>query len=141
MRRVIGFACCLALTLAGAAAAHAQDAARFDGAWNVVLFCPRSADGALPFTFRFAATVTNGTLNGVNGVAGHPGWMTLDGQINPDGAANLDADGLTGNAAYNVDQTQRGVPYHHPVTARFDATRGTGQWTTTRTCDFTFTRQ
>jgi hypothetical protein len=139
VRRGFIFAIGLATALTNAAA-HAQDARRFDGVWSVVLACPKSPEGALP-TFRFAAMVTNGTLHGVNGVAGRPGWMTLDGQIRPDGAAALDADGLTGNAAYNVNQAQRGVPYHHAMAAHFDATRGAGQWTTTRVCDFTFTRQ
>ncbi len=140
MRRVIGLAFGLAPILAGADLADAQDSARFDGNWNVVLHCPRGQSGALPFTFRFAARVTAGSIHGENGVAGRPGWMTLDGTIQPDGRATLDASGLTGQSAYNTDQTERGVPYHHPVTAHFDGSQGNGQWVTDRVCSFIFTR-
>jgi hypothetical protein len=141
MRRVIGLAFGLALGLAGAGAAHAQDSARFDGDWAVVLHCPHSSDGALPFTFGFIATVAGGTLHGANGVAGRPGWLSLDGPIQSSGDAALIANGLTGDSKYNIKQTQRGVPYRYPVSAHFEAASGTGQWVSRRVCVFTFTRE
>ena len=114
---------------------------RFDGTWNVILACPKSPDGALPFTFRFIAGIKNAVLHGENGTAGQPGWMTLDGTIQSDGSAALDAHGLTGMTPYNANQVIRGVPYRHDVTAKFSDNRGTGSWPTPRVCDFTFTRQ
>jgi hypothetical protein len=129
----------LAALASGATQAGAAEG-RFDGAWSVILACPKAPDGALPFTFRFAATVTGGVLHGENGAAGHPGWMVLDGPIQPDGGAALNARGLTGGPAYNVNNTARGVPYRHDVTAHFNGAGGTGQWVTNRVCDFTFTR-
>ena len=140
MRRVIGFALCAALSVAGAAAARAQDA-RFDGNWSVVLHCPRSPDGALPFTFRFAGTVAASELHAQFGQPGASPSLTLDGPIQPNGDAALTANGVTGHSQYNIDQTQRGVPYTYPVSAHFEATGGTGQWITSRTCVFTFTPQ
>jgi hypothetical protein len=131
----------LLTVLASAGIASAADPDRFDGRWNVVLACPRSPDGALPFTFRFVADVHGGVLHGENGQQNQPGWMSLDGRIEPDGAAALQAHGLTGHSAYNINQTARGVPYEHDVTARFDAAHGAGTWVAFRTCDFTFTRQ
>jgi hypothetical protein len=124
----------------GATAARTADASGFDGAWAVTLNCPASPDGAMPFTFRFAAQVSGGRLHGENGLAGTPGWMSLDGPIQPDGTAVLDASGVTGRSAYNIHSTGAGVAYHHSVSAHFDADRGAGQWVTTRTCDFAFTR-
>jgi hypothetical protein len=117
------------------------DVSRFDGRWAVTLTCPRSPDGALPFRFNFPAEVRGGVMHGENGVAGQPGSMTLDGKIGDDGAAVLDASGLTGMSAYNVDQTVRGVPYHHSVTAQFGSAAGSGHWVADRTCDFTFRRR
>ncbi len=118
----------------------AADTGAFDGTWSVTLACPQSPDGALPFTWVFAAEVRDAMLHGEHGQKDWPGWLTLDGRIGPDGGANLEARGVTGNAAYNTNQTARGVPYMHPVTAHFDAAQGTGTWTTDRICDFTLTR-
>ena len=113
----------------------------FDGRWGVILVCPKAPDGALPFTNEFTADVKEAMLHGEYGLAGQPNWMSLDGRIQPDGAANLEARGLTGDSSYAINHTARGVPFEHDVTAHFDASRGTGNWVTIRTCDFTFTRQ
>lgn len=139
MRRGLGIIVAGGLA-AAAAAAQAQDAARFDGDWAVVLHCPRSPDGALPFAFRFPARVSGGVLHGENGVAGQPRWLALDGPIRPNGDAALVANGITGQSAYNLNGTGRGVPYRYAVSAHFEASSGTGQWVTTRTCVFTFSR-
>jgi hypothetical protein len=124
-----------------AASASAQDAGRFDGKWDVSLACPSAPDGALPFTFNFTADVKNALLHGENGVAGRPGWMSLDGLINADGTASLDAHGLTGHSQFNTGHADPGISYHHIVTARFNDARGAGTWTTNRICDFTFTKE
>jgi hypothetical protein len=139
-RTLLACGLCLASML-GATTTKAQKTNLFDGDWHVTLACPRAADGALPFTFHFAATVTMSVMHGENGTAGHPGWMVLEGKILPNGDAALEAHGLTGQSAYNINQTERGVPYRHPVTAHFEAMRGAGQWNANRICDFTFTRQ
>jgi len=130
-----------------ASASAAADSGRFDGRWGVILVCPKAPDGALPFTFEFTAAVRQAMLHGEHGLAGRPGWLSLDGAIQPDGTANLEARGLTGDPHYNINQTTQAVPYEHDVSARFGASRGAGNWRAlqsngqTRTCDFTFTRQ
>jgi hypothetical protein len=130
------------LALAGLGArAQTPDAGRFDGAWDVAVDCPASQDGAAPFSFDFTAVVRGGVLHGERGVAGQPGWMSLDGPISPDGAASLQARGLTGATQYSIGGAARGVPYRHPVAAHFDGARGAGQWVTIRTCPFTFTKR
>ena len=124
----------------------APDAGRFDGRWGVILVCPKAPDGALGWTMEFTADVKAAMLHGEHGVAGRPGWLTLDGRIQPDGSATLEARGVTGNPRYNLNQTVTGVPYEHDVTARFDGARATGNWRAfqsngqVRTCDFTFMR-
>ena len=125
----------------GSASSATPGAGRFDGRWGVILVCPQAPDGALSWTVKFTANVKEAILHGEYGLAGRPGWLSLDGRIQPDGAAHLEARGVTGGAKYNIDQTAQGFPTRYDVTAHFDASRGTGNWVTTRTCDFTFTRQ
>ena len=101
MPRGMLFAFALLLPLCFASVSSAtSDAGRFDGTWDVTLVCPKASDGALPFTFEFTADVKGAMLHGVRGLAGQPGWLSLDGPIQPDGAANLLAHGLTGNPKY-----------------------------------------
>jgi hypothetical protein len=122
------------------ATAGAFAATQFDGRWGVTLTCPDSPDGARGFTFEFSANVVDAVLHGERGARDHPGWMALDGRIQPSGDANLEAHGLTGNPRYNIKNTRPSVPYRHAVTAHFEATRGTGIWVTPRTCKFTFVK-
>jgi hypothetical protein len=118
----------------------AADAAGFEGKWDVLLVCPKSGDGALPFTFEFPAAVKDDVLHGEYGTPGNPGWLPLDGNIQPNGDAIMKAHRLTGHSAYNLNNTACGVPYMHPVTAHFDGSQGRGTWAAPRTCDFTFTK-
>jgi hypothetical protein len=148
MPRKIFFGLGLLLALWSASVSSATpDAGRFDGRWGVILVCPKAPDGALPWTFEFTADVKDAMLHGEHGLTGQPGWLSLDGRIQPDGAANLEAHGLTGDPHYNINQTVQSVPYEHDVTAHFDASRGAGNWRASqsngqvRTCDFTFRRQ
>lgn len=127
--------------LTASAAAQAPGASGFDGQWAVLLTCPPSPDGALPFTWRFPAEIRGAVFHGVYGTVGQPASMSLDGRLQSDGSAQLQARGLTGQSAYNLNQTTRGVPFHYDVTARFDAAQGTGSWVTKRICQFTFTKQ
>lgn len=142
MQRAILFIFGLLSALWSASASSATPGAGgFDGRWGVILICPQAPDGALSWTFKFTANVKEAILHGEHGLAGGPGWLSLDGRIQPDGAAHLEARGVTGGAKYDIDQTAQGTPTQYDVTAHFDASRGTGNWVTTRTCDFTFERQ
>ena len=120
---------------------HASDGARFDGAWDATLTCPRSPDGAKAYSFEFDVRIKNGVLHGERGTEGKPGWMSLDGPIKDDGSAALIAEGLTNLSEYAVNHAQKGTPYKHAVSAKFDEKHGSGSWVTVRTCDFTFDRK
>ena len=109
--------------------------ARTTGAGASRLCAPNPTGGS---HFEFTANVSNGSLHGEHGSAGQPGRLTLDGNIRPDGGASLSANGITGQPQFNYAQTARGVPYDHPVTAHFEAQRGTGQRTKPRVCNFAF---
>ena len=132
----------LSMVLEGLSAlAQGTGDSRFDGRWSVILQCPPAPDGALPFTFKFMAEVANGTLHGQYGTPGQPASLSLDGPIQPTGAAHLIARGMTGQSAYNINQTSRGVPYQYDVDARFAGGQGTGSWVAKRTCNFSFAKQ
>jgi len=118
---------------------------RFDGMWNVTLDCAKHPDGAAGFTLEFVAQVKDGFLRGDQGTEGAAGWLRLQGDIQSDGNAKLDAKGLTGDPKFNVKSVQKGVPYAYQVAARFEGSRGTGRRVQTpawpRACDLTFVKQ
>ncbi len=115
--------------------------AAFDGAWNVIVTCPAAADGALGYTLEFVAQVKDSYLRGVHGVEGTPDSLRIEGPIQPDGTASLDAKGLTGDPKYSVKRTQKGSAYGYHVAARFEGSRGSGARVEVRPCDLRFAKQ
>jgi class 3 adenylate cyclase len=114
---------------------------RFDGLWNVTVECPQASDGAFGYKLDFVAQVKDGRLRGENGAEGSAGWLRLQGDIQADGSAKLDANGLTGDPKYNVKGVGRAVPYSYQALSRFEGSRGTGRRTQMRNCDLTFVKQ
>ena len=114
-------------------------AGRFDGPWRVAQTCPNPEDPAHPFApLGFTVHVHGGRVHGSRGVADQPGWLAVDGIIEPDGAATLAAHGVTGRAALNG--MPAGSPYSNVLSAHFTETGGEGHWLAKRACQFTFTR-
>ncbi len=130
-----------AVMLALPARLDAQPRSPFDGTWLVVLTCTAAHDGASGYTFRFPATVQNGTLHGENGVRGQAGSMSLDGSIAADGQAMLVAQGLTNNPVYSVGRVPPAMPYTYHLQSTFQPTRGTGKRIELRPCEAVFSRQ
>ncbi len=124
-----------------AARASPLNVGRFDGIWNVTVTCSKAADGALGYTKAFVAQVKDGVLWGEDGIEGNASWLRLRGDIQPDGSAKLDANGLTGDPKFNIKGVQKGVPYAYQVEARFEGSRGTGRRVQLRACDLTFAKQ
>lgn len=115
-------------------------AGRFDGRWNVTLNCPKT-ETAQGYVNSFVAQVRDGYLQGDFGTEGTPGSLRLQGSIQPDGTATLDAKGLTGDPKYNPTGGKAGTPYGYNVLAEFEGARGTGRRLQVRACDLTFARQ
>jgi hypothetical protein len=129
----------LTLLLSSASTASAQAPVRmFDGTWYVVVACTTAEDGALGYNWRFQATIANGVLRGVYGIADTPSSMTLEGTIGPDGNALLFASGLTGKPAYNVRRVEPGRPFKYHAKTHFTATHGEGTRIELRPCTLTF---
>ena len=116
--------------------------ARFDGPWSVTIDCPKATDGALGYTKAFVAQVKDGVLRGEAGTEGTPNWLRVQGEIQADGRAKFDANGLTGDPKFSSLAAPKGVPYAYQIAARFEGSRGTGVGRLrARDCDVTFARQ
>src|ERR1700722_16947461 len=133
---ILGLATALSCGSASALDVHAD---AFDGAWAVPVDCPASPAGDAAFFYAFKAQVAGDVIHGEHGTANQPGWFRIDGVIQADGKANLQAAGVTGSARYGADPT-KSAPYRHPVSAHFTAQHGAGSWTASRVCDLTFDR-
>ncbi len=116
-------------------------AGSFDGTWNVRVDCPKGADGTLGYSNQFVVQVKDGFLRGERLTEGTPGWLMLQGNIQPDGIANLVAKGLTAEPKFTLKGLPKGTPYGFDVAARFEGSRGTGRRMQLRPCDVTFIKQ
>ncbi len=125
----------------GARAARQAGTGRFDGTWNVSVDCPKGADGTLGYSNEFVVQVKDGYLRGERLTEGTPSWLLLQGNIQPDGIANLVAKGLTADPKFTLKGLPKGTPYGFDVAARFDGSRGTGRRMQLRPCDVTFIKQ
>jgi class 3 adenylate cyclase len=127
--------------VATAPAGATVSAARFDGTWTVTNVCTPTADGAQGFKYDFVAHVKDGYLRGDRGKEGSADWLRLEGQIQPDGSARLDARGTTGDPKYSVKGVAKGTPFGYHVAARFEGSSGTGKRLELRPCDMRFVKQ
>jgi curli biogenesis system outer membrane secretion channel CsgG len=122
-------------------AAANSDVERFDGTWDVILYCSPQ-EGALGYTYRFTSSVKEGVFHGQYGTDGIVPCLTLDGKINPDGSAVIRANGLTGNPKYSVNNYKKSnMPYSYHIDASFTGSRGTGKRIETRSCNLTFLKR
>jgi hypothetical protein len=121
--------------------ASAGSVGRFDGLWNVTVECPKHPDGAFGYVITILAEVKDGFLRGGKGAEGAADSFRLQGNIQSDGTANLDARGITGDPKYLLKGGRPGTPYGYPVAAQFDGSRGTGRRTLLRECTLTFVKQ
>jgi class 3 adenylate cyclase len=113
---------------------------RFDGAWSVAVACEPMGRGALGYRFDFVAQVKDNFLRGERRAEGSPGWLKLQGAIQPDGNATLDAQGLTDDPKYS-NGVAHGTPYAYHVAAHFDSDRGSGRRLELRACALQFAKQ
>jgi DNA-binding SARP family transcriptional activator len=112
---------------------------RFDGNWSVQLVCS-GADTALGYTYRFPAQVSDGILRGERGTAGTPGWLMIEGPIQSDGHAILNARGLTNDPERTPTRVAPGTPYSYTIDAHFGEDQGSGKRLELRPCAFDFYR-
>ena len=128
--------------LVAAQGARAEPPTTFDGTWNITMTCPPHSgdDDAKGYTHRFPGEVTKGELRAVHGAEGEPGWHLVTGTIAADGSATLRVEGIVNNAAYAINGAPRGKAYRYRVKASFEASSGSGERLTGRTCHFGFAR-
>jgi len=113
---------------------------QFDGSWDTILSCTNS-NGALGYSFEFVSTVKGGVLHGEKGEQGKAGWLTLDGNIQKNGSANLYVQGLVGAAPYAVGQRPAGSAYGYHLDSKFSGESATGTRVEGRPCSAAFTKR
>lgn len=140
MSRAMTLAGLMAALLLGdpASIAAVGDAGPFDGTWDVNLVCEPHTVGVKPYSFHFSAQVKGGVLHGQHGTEGVPSWLVIDGKIQADGTALLEANGLTDNPDYALQHVPRKTPYAYRIAARFEGTRGSGSRIENRDCQYNF---
>ena len=119
------------------------NATAFDGNWQVTMTCPNNTEksAARGYKRQFPAQVKNGVLQGEIGVADSAGWLRIDGSIDADGSARLDAHGRTGEPDFAVQHPPPSSPYSFHIEARFEGARGSGRRLEQRVCNFAFERR
>ena len=127
----------VAVTAPASPVAGPAAATQFDGAWTVTISCSDYAQ-AKGYSYSFGIIVKNGLAQGGRLSAGTPGYLSVSGQIAPDGSAVLAATGSVGNPKSAVNGAGSGTPVNFPIAARFAGTNGTGTRTKDRPCTFTF---
>ena len=115
----------------------------FDGDWQVTMTCPDNTEksAARGYKRQFPAQVKNGVLRGEIGVAESAGWLRIEGPIDADGSARLDARGRTGEPDFAVQHPPPSSPYSFHIDARFEGARGSGRRLEQRACNFAFARR
>jgi hypothetical protein len=127
------------LLLAQAAGGH------FDGTWTTNMSCDAS-EHMPAYTWTFVSTIANNTFHGQHGEQGGPGYMVIDGGINPDGSAKLHAKGTVSKGKGGLITQMKGDKYDYYVDAKLTGASGTGKreegaGLLGRPCSFEFTKQ
>jgi hypothetical protein len=139
MRPTVALAICVVLTFLSNAQGTDNEA-RFDGTWETTVSCSNT-EGALGYSFQFTSTVKDGVLHGEKGTAGKPGWLQLQGNVQPDGTAKIHAKGLVGAQEYAVGRRPAGTEYGYHIVGKFSDKEGTGKRVEGRPCDVTFDKK
>jgi len=120
--------------------ALAQSAGPFDGKWTTVVSCP-AAEGAGSFTLLVDADIKGGVFSGEKGEKGQPGWYSLNGKVQSDGAVEIFARGIVPSPRLAAGNVPVGTKYGYPITGRLEGSKGTGSRQGGRPCSVTFTKQ
>jgi hypothetical protein len=118
---------------------------RYDGMYTTHLACV--AHGETPaYKWEFPSEVKDDVFHGQHGEEGGPGYLVIDGKINDDGSAKLEAKGtVTHNNAHGIF-AMKGNNYSYNIKAQFDdakgsGTRDAGAGVLGRDCTFEFDKQ
>jgi hypothetical protein len=98
------------------------------------------------YKWTFLSTIASGSFHDQHGEQGGPGYLVIDGPINPDGSANLHAKGTVQAGKAGIATQLKGNKYDCYIDAKFTDMTGTGKrdegaGILGRPCTFDFTKQ
>ena len=118
---------------------------RYDGTYTTHLACVAHGDTPA-YQWEFPSEVKDNVFHGQHGEEGGPGYLVIDGKINDDGTAKLEAKGtVTHNNAHGIF-AMKGNNYSYNIKAQFTGDKGTGSrdegaGILGRACTFEFDKQ
>ena len=136
-----GTLACLGVTAMGLAFsgdAAAAGPARFDGDWATTVICAVAHDGAKGYRWQFVSHIHGNALIGQFGVLGAVNSGTLTGRIKPNGDAELQMKGLTGNSDYTLGRLSPGARFIYTADVHFEGSGGNGHRNEARECSLDF---
>lgn len=118
---------------------------RYDGSWTTTMACDAST--YMPaYKWVFGGSIANSIFHAQHGQEGGPGYLIVDGTINPDGSAKLHAKGTVQPGKAGLVTQMKGNKYDYYIEAKFTDTSGTGArdkglGILGRPCTFAFTKE
>jgi len=88
--------------------------------WTVTIDCPTHDKGARTFRYQFNANVDNEILRRWHGAEDAAGSLAIEGPLQPNGTAELEARGRTVEPDYAVAHPTKGTPCSYRINARYE---------------------
>ena len=108
-----------------------------DGRWLVFLNCADTRDrtgGVKGYVYNFAVEIVGGRIEGRFDESVPPAFVHFVGEVLPDGALFIKADGLSGAPEATVGKVPKGTPYSYTMRGNLEASRGTAERVELRPC-------
>ena len=115
-----------------------------DGRWLVFLNCADTRDrtgGVKGYVYNFAVEIVGGRLEGRFDESITPAFVHFVGEVLPDGALFIKADGLSGAPEATVGKVPTGTPYSYTMRGKLEASRGKAERVELRPCTAEFAKQ
>lgn len=115
-----------------------------DGRWSVFLSCADTRDRSglvKGYVYNVAVEINGGRLEGRFDESKTAAFVHVVGEVLPDGALFIKADGLSGAPEATLGKVPTGTPYRYTMRGRLEASRGKAERLELRPCTAEFAKQ